>query len=342
MTADLSNTVKKSYPNTNVFTADGVLFDMDGTLTDSIAAVEAAWTAKANELGLEPEAVIKATHGRRASDNLQELIPGLRKEHVDHEVEKFEKSILNFADTPPMSRKGSFSSSRSGSVSRRSSRSGSRSMSGSAGAGLAPMTPMSPTNNNGTPRDSTSSFNTSDALDFTSLKLGTKTEAEAQAERQAIEDDAVFEDDDEIIDMSVRILPGVRDLINSLPQDKYAVATSGAKTYCHGCLNRTGITIPKVCVTADDPRLLRGKPFPDPFLLAAADLGIDPTRAVVFEDSPSGIKAGVAAGATVIAVCTSHKRDQIDKLGAHYVVDTMDQIKVVQIENGQLQFTIAH
>lgn len=49
--------------------------------------MEAAWTAKAEEFGLEPEAVIKATHGRRASDNLQDLIPNLRKEHIDREVE---------------------------------------------------------------------------------------------------------------------------------------------------------------------------------------------------------------------------------------------------------------
>lgn len=92
-----------TFPNTSSFSADGVLFDMvgrsctidriladisqDGTLTDSIAAVEAAWSAKAEELGLEPEAVIAATHGRRASDNLQELIPSLRREHVEKEVE---------------------------------------------------------------------------------------------------------------------------------------------------------------------------------------------------------------------------------------------------------------
>lgn len=102
------------------------------------------------------------------------------------------------------------------------------------------------------------------------------------------------------------------------------------------------ISIPKVCVTADDPRLLRGKPFPDPFLLAAADLGIDPTRAVIFEDSPSGIKAAVAAGATVIAVCTSHQRHQIEHLDAHFVIDTMDQIKVVQGKDGQLEFTVTY
>ena len=48
------------------------------------------------------------------------------------------------------------------------------------------------------------------------------------------------EEVDEVVDMSVRILPGVRELIKSLPTGKYAVATSGAKTYCHGCLTRTG------------------------------------------------------------------------------------------------------
>lgn len=100
------------------------------------------------------------------------------------------------------------------------------------------------------------------------------------------------------------------------------------------------ITIPKVCVTADDSRLLRGKPFPDPFLLAASDLGIDAKQAVVFEDSPSGIKAAVAAGSTVIAVCTSHRREQISNLGAHFIVDTMDQVKVKRLENGRLEFTI--
>ncbi|KAK8843415.1 hypothetical protein IAR55_007072 [Kwoniella newhampshirensis] len=315
------------FANTATFTADGVLFDMDGTLTDSIAAVEAAWTAKANELGLEPEAVIKATHGRRASDNLMELVPGLRKEHVEREVDKFERSILAFADTPPESRKSSFSSARSARGSISSSRS--------------PMTPLTPNSAaSDITRHPSFRFTTSDTLNFTNYKLS------QTIEEAAIEDDSPFEDEQEenekIVDMSVRILPGVRDLINSLPEGKYAVATSGAKTYCHGCLSRTGITIPKVCVTADDSRLLRGKPFPDPFLLAASDLGIDPTRAVVFEDSPSGIKAGVASGATVIAVCTSHKRHQIDSIGAHYVVDTLDQVKVNHLENGQLQFIISH
>jgi HAD superfamily hydrolase (TIGR01509 family) len=158
-----------------------------------------------------------------------------------------------------------------------------------------------------------------------------------------VDDDAVSEaNTEDFIDMSVRILPGVRKLIHSLPKGTYAVATSGAKTYCHGCLTRTRIDIPDVCVTADDPRLKRGKPFPDPFLLAASDLGVDPKRCVIFEDSPSGIKAAVAAGSTVIAVCTSHQRHKIDKYGAHFIVDTMDQIKVTTLPTGELEFQVRH
>mgnify|MGYP001612791838 CR=1 len=113
-------------------------------------------------------------------------------------------------------------------------------------------------------------------------------------------------------------------MIDSLPKERFAVATSGAKTCsfvppflwfrflpslrtdCHGALLRAGIQRPKITITADDPRLKRGKPFPDPFLLAASELGFPIEKCLVFEDSPSGIKAGVVSGAVTIAVCTSH------------------------------------
>ena len=39
-----------------------------------------------------------------------------------------------------------------------------------------------------------------------------------------------------------------------------------------------------------------GKPAPDPFLLAAASMGVDPTRTAVIEDSVYGVRAAVAAG----------------------------------------------
>ena len=106
-------------------------------------------------------------------------------------------------------------------------------------------------------------------------------------------------------------------------------------------MKRVGIVPPPVTITADDKRLKAGKPAPDPFLLAADCLGYDAKKCVVFEDSPSGIRAGVASGATVIAVCTSHERSQIENCGAHYIVDNMDFIDCrFDDEKQRLEFSI--
>ncbi|THU76145.1 HAD-like protein [Dendrothele bispora CBS 962.96] len=129
-------------------------------------------------------------------------------------------------------------------------------------------------------------------------------------------------------------------MIQSIPSGKYAVATSGAKTYAYGCMTRVGITPPPVTITADDKRLKAGKPAPDPFLLAAKCLGYDAKKCVVFEDSPSGIRAGVASGATVIALCTSHEREKIENCGAHYLVPNMESVKCEVEEDGRLKFTV--
>jgi beta-phosphoglucomutase-like phosphatase (HAD superfamily) len=46
----------------------------------------------------------------------------------------------------------------------------------------------------------------------------------------------------------------------------------------------------------------RTKPFPDPYLLAASRLGVDPRHCVVLEDSHTGVTSGLASGALVIGV----------------------------------------
>jgi hypothetical protein len=57
-------------------------------------------------------------------------------------------------------------------------------------------------------------------------------------------------------------------------------------------------------ITASD--ITRGKPDPQPYLAGAAALGFDPRTCLVFEDAPSGIRAALAAGATVIALPTTY------------------------------------
>ncbi len=95
-------------------------------------------------------------------------------------------------------------------------------------------------------------------------------------------------------------IPGALDLLAALPDGCWTIVTSATPRLAEVRWRHAGITPPVPHVTADD--VDRGKPHPDPFLAGARLLGVDPTRCVVFEDSPSGGAAGAAAGATVIAV----------------------------------------
>jgi mannitol-1-/sugar-/sorbitol-6-phosphatase len=62
-----------------------------------------------------------------------------------------------------------------------------------------------------------------------------------------------------------------------------------------------GLVPADVLVTGEDVE--HGKPFPDPYLLAAQRLQVSPQRCAVFEDAPAGIAAARAAGvATIIGV----------------------------------------
>lgn len=54
--------------------ARGVLFDMDGTLVDSIARVEAFWLRFAAQYGLDPDAVLGFAHGRQAASTIHHFL----------------------------------------------------------------------------------------------------------------------------------------------------------------------------------------------------------------------------------------------------------------------------
>ena len=94
-----------------------------------------------------------------------------------------------------------------------------------------------------------------------------------------------------------------------LPADRWAVVTSATRRLAEARLGEAGIR-PKTLVTADD--ITRGKPDPEPFLLAARQLGVDPARCVVFEDAPAGLQAGRAAGMTTVALTTTHRAAELD------------------------------
>lgn len=66
-----------------------------------------------------------------------------------------------------------------------------------------------------------------------------------------------------------------------------------------------------VIVSSDDN--VKGKPEPDPYLLAAKKLNIEPEKCIVFEDAIAGIESGLAANMFVIALSTTHSVEQLRK-----------------------------
>ncbi|KAK6359824.1 hypothetical protein TWF696_000960 [Orbilia brochopaga] len=137
------------------------------------------------------------------------------------------------------------------------------------------------------------------------------------------------------------ILPGSATLIDTLTatQAPWAIVTSGTSVLVGSWMAAMNLPLPKHLVTADD--VTNGKPDPECYRLglakvfgvAATDEGLaalETERVVVFEDAPAGIRAGKAAGCTVIALLTTHSREQAVEAGADWIVKDLSCVKAVK------------
>ena len=131
-------------------------------------------------------------------------------------------------------------------------------------------------------------------------------ESDIEAETAAVEEAEVTDTD------GVVALPGASELLAS--GRPLAIVTSCSTALAHARLNAAGLPIPDVLVSSDG--LERGKPDPACFLIAARRLEIEPVRCVVIEDAPAGIRAGRKAGASVIALRTTHADDELSEADA--------------------------
>ncbi|MCT1656265.1 HAD family hydrolase [Brevibacterium luteolum] len=184
-------------------TCRAILFDIDGTLVDSTASVERTWRTWAGEQGIDADAILRTSHGRRSQDVLIE--------HIDADQVEAAMRRLN--------------------------------------------------------------------------------------ELEVSDTDGVI------------ALPGTRDILTSLPAGSWAAVTSGERHVMVPRLKITGLPVPEVLVTSEDVE--NGKPDPEGYLAAARQLGVDPAQCLVIEDAPAGIRAGLAAGAHVLGVATSHAIDKL-------------------------------
>ncbi len=118
----------------------------------------------------------------------------------------------------------------------------------------------------------------------------------------------------------VSALPGADELLRGvLTSAPTAVVTSSSAATARQRLAVAGLRTPLVLVTSEN--VIHGKPDPEGYFLAAKLLRVDITRCLVIEDSPAGLEAGVATGATVAALRTTHRDDELK--GAHLVDESI-------------------
>ena len=127
-------------------------------------------------------------------------------------------------------------------------------------------------------------------------------------------------------------LPGVEVLFDSLIAEGVAigVASSSSRAWLDRHLGRLGLTHQLSTIVGADLVGGVGKPAPDVYLQACADLGADPARSVALEDSGHGVTAAKAAGMAAVAV-PSRITQFNDFAAADLVVGSLEELTVARL-----------
>lgn len=133
---------------------------------------------------------------------------------------------------------------------------------------------------------------------------------------------------------ALREIPGVRDYLAAFPQMKRCIASSSSPERLAVCLEILDLSAAFGEHVYSASIVPRGKPHPDIFLHAAAQLGVAPSDAIVIEDSEGGVRAAVAAGMTPIGfLAASHIRDgheaRLRDAGAAHIARSYREVEAI-------------
>ncbi|KGM53343.1 hydrolase [Lysobacter daejeonensis GH1-9] len=130
------------------------------------------------------------------------------------------------------------------------------------------------------------------------------------------------------IDNGIPHRPGVINLIDLLRAHDIprAVATSTQRAMALRKLQTAGLLrhFDAVCSSSD---VAHAKPAPDVYLLAAASLGVAPARCLALEDSPTGVRAALAAGMHVLQVPDLIAAGGAMRASRHVIIGSLDDAR---------------
>ena len=130
-------------------------------------------------------------------------------------------------------------------------------------------------------------------------------------------------------------IAGARTLLGALSPARWALVTSASLWVARHRLASAGLPLPRWLIGAED--VVRGKPDPEPYLLAARQLGLAPADCLVFEDAPAGIRSALQAGCQVVQIGGDKRFDG----GVRARLEDWRQIRLTEDEAG-LQLCMAN
>ena len=130
-------------------------------------------------------------------------------------------------------------------------------------------------------------------------------------------------------------IAGARTLLGALSPARWVLVTSASQRVARHRLASAGLPLPRLLIGAED--VVRGKPDPEPYLLAARQLGLAPADCLVFEDAPAGICSALQAGCQVVQIGGDKRLDG----GVRARLEDWRQIRLTEDEAG-LQLCMAN
>jgi sugar-phosphatase len=135
---------------------------------------------------------------------------------------------------------------------------------------------------------------------------------------------------DDVADL--KVLPGARALLESLPSERWAIVTSATNRLLLGRLKAAELPVPERFISGD--MVERGKPDPEPYRRGAELIHSPASECLVVEDAPSGVGAGIAAGCRVLGVLGTHNEAELRAAGASWIVRSLEDVSARTEPNG--------
>jgi len=134
-----------------------------------------------------------------------------------------------------------------------------------------------------------------------------------------------------IYEKHAKPVKGLIDFLKELKKEniKIALATSAPDICMNFVLDKTKTrNYFKKIITGD--HINKAKPDPEVFLKAGKSLGLKPEECIVIEDGILGTQAGINAGMKVIAITTTHKKEEFENI--NLTIDDFTQLNVEKIK----------